>query len=134
MADMRSKRGSTWIGIALMLITGAIHLYYVKAEYVEAPYLGVMFFGAFLCSIVATLGIFRGEVFWGWGLGGLIAIDSLAGYLLSRTVGLPISGIEPWGPALGYLSLIVEAVLTIQSILTRPWEQIPFLAARFAHD
>jgi hypothetical protein len=130
MAVMFSKNAFTWFGIALILITGAIHLYYVKAEYMEAPYLGVMFFGAFLSSIVAAVGIYRGELLWGWGLGGLIAIGSFAGYLLSRTVGLPVSGVEEWGPVLGYLSLVIEAIFALQFAMKRPWDQIPLIAKR----
>jgi hypothetical protein len=128
--SVHSKNAFPWAGIVLLLITGVIHLNLAKAEYAEAPYLGILFFAAFYMSLVAAIGIFRGEFLWGWGLGGLIALASCVGYLLSRTVGLPISGIEPWGPATGYLSLLVEAFFIVQFLLERPWNQIPVFAKR----
>lgn len=84
-------------------------------EYADAPYLGIMFLGAFIGSIVAAIGIHWHEPLWGWGLGVLIGLGSIVGYILSRTVGLPISGIEPWGPAIGYVSLALEIVFVVLS-------------------
>ena len=105
---MHTIKRSMWIGMALILSTGIIHLSMFGEEHAEAPYLGIMFLGAFTGSIIAAIGIYRQEPLWGWGMGALMALGSIAGYLLSRTVGLPISGIEPWGPSLGYLSLVLE--------------------------
>ena len=104
---------SVWVGIGLILATGVIHGSMFSSEYEEAPYLGVMFLGALIGSIIAAIGIYRKQPVWGWGIGALLAAGSLLGYILSRTVGLPISGIEPWGPALGYLSLIVEILFLV---------------------
>ena len=125
---MFTKKTFSWIGIILILVVGAIHLYLVKDEYVDAAYLGAMFFGAFLSSIFAAIGIYRGNILWGWGLGVLIAVGSLAGYILSRTVGLPISGIEPWGPVIGYLSIILEVAFALQFAMTRPWNRITLIS------
>ena len=108
MAKMQIMKRSSWIGIVLILSTGIIHMSMFGEEYAEAPYLGVMFLCAFIGSIMAAIGIYRRELLWGWGTGALIALGSIAGYLLSRTIGLPISGIEPWGPATGYASLALE--------------------------
>ena len=60
---------------------------------------------------------------WGWSLAVLIAAGSLVGYLTSRTVGLPLSGIEEWGPVLGYLSIVVEAALILLFVYQKPWSQ-----------
>lgn len=105
---MRSMKYFDWIGIALILVTGFIHLSTAQDEYQDAPYLGVMFVGAFIVSIISAIGIYRKRPLWGWGMGLLVALGSIVGYILSRTVGLPISGIEAWGPPIGYLSLAVE--------------------------
>lgn len=107
---MKITKAFVWIGIALILSTGIIHIYMFAEEYAEAPYLGVMFLGSFIGSIIAAMGIFGRQPLWGWGIGAMIALGSIVGYVLSRTIGLPISGIEPWGPAIGYVSLVVEIV------------------------
>jgi hypothetical protein len=70
--------------------------------------LGLVFVAAFLLSVVKAIGIYRIQPLWGWSLSVLIAFGSLLGYLLSRTVGLPVSGVEAWGPFIGYLFLVVE--------------------------
>ncbi len=112
---MKAMKRSAWLGIVLILSTGLVHVSMVGEEYVEAPYLGVMFLGAFIGSIIAAIGIYRHELLWGWGTGVFIALGSIVGYLLSRTIGLPISGIEPWGPATGYVSLVVEILFVVLS-------------------
>jgi urea transporter len=114
MAKMQIMKTSGWIGIALILSIGIIHLSMYGEEYAEAPYLGIMFLGAFIGSIIAAMKIYRQEL-WGWGIGALIALGSILGYLLSRTIGLPISGIEPWGPATGYVSVVVEILFVVLS-------------------
>ncbi len=45
---MRSLKVYEWIGIALILIIGIIHIYTSPDEFKDAPYLGIMFVGAFL--------------------------------------------------------------------------------------
>ena len=49
---------------------------------------------------------------WGWPLGLVIAVGSLVGYVMSRTVGLPLIPAEPgaWLEPLGIASLIAEAL------------------------
>lgn len=110
---MRSIKIHEGIGIGLILIVGIVHIYTAPDEFKEAPYLGIMFVGAFIGSIIAAIGIFKKNFLWGWGVGALIAFGSCAGYLLSRTIGLPISGVEPWGPGIGYLSLMLEILFLV---------------------
>jgi hypothetical protein len=121
---MRNKKLSEWIGIALILIIGIIHVYTSPDEFNDAPYLGIMFVGAFFASIVAAIGIYRNQPLWGWGTGLLVALGSMVGYILSRTVGLPISGVEPWGPAIGYLSLILEFLFVAAFTRTAEFKQL----------
>jgi hypothetical protein len=121
---MRTMKYTALIGIALIVITGIIHIYMFPGEFTEAPYLGLMFVAAFLLSVVAAVGIYRKQPLWGWSLGALIAVGSLVGYLLSRTVGLPVSGIEAWGPFIGYLSLVVEVFFIVLFILTPEFKQL----------
>jgi hypothetical protein len=107
---MKTNKNISWIGIIVILITGLIHLYNAPGEFQDAPYMGVLFFVFFLSSIVSAIGIYRGELLWGWILGGLLSIGAIVGYLISRTVGMPISGVEDWGPPLAYFSIFLELI------------------------
>ena len=75
--------------------------------------MGVLFFVFFLASIASAIGIYYDRFMWGWILGGLLSLGAIIGYLISRTVGLPISGVEDWGPALAYFSIFLEIVYFI---------------------
>jgi hypothetical protein len=78
-----------WIGIVAILLIGLIHVVRAPAELGEAPYFGLMFVGNGVAAVVAAFGILRGARLWGWELGLFIAVGSLVGYVISRTVGLP---------------------------------------------
>jgi len=105
---MKTNKLYSWIGIIVILISGVIHLYNAYGEFQETPYMGILFFGFFLASIVSAVGIYRGELIWGWALGGFLCLGAIVGYLVSRTVGMPIAGVEDWGPALAYFSILIE--------------------------
>jgi hypothetical protein len=107
---MKNIKLYSWIGIIVILTSGLIHLYNAPGEFQDAPYMGILFFGFFLASIVSAIGIYRGEFLWGWALGGLLCIGAIVGYFVSRTVGMPISGIEDWGPPLAYFSILLELI------------------------
>jgi hypothetical protein len=117
---MKTKKLYSWIGIIVILLSGLIHLYNAPGEFQDAPYMGVLFFAFFLGSIVSAIGIYRGELLWGWSLGGLLAIGAIIGYLISRTVGMPISGIEDWGPPLAYFSIFLEFIYFTPFLGTNP--------------
>lgn len=98
-----------WSGIVLILIVGAIHLFDARDSFYEAAYKGWLFYANGFGSILAACGMFWGRR-WGWLLGLFIAFGSLAGYVASRTIGLPFIPPEPqdWLEPLGVTSLIVE--------------------------
>jgi hypothetical protein len=75
----------------------------------EATYLGLLFLANFGGAVVAAIGIYRGNK-WGWGLGALLAGGAFAGYVISRTLGLPGMPVEVWLEPLGVLSLLVEGL------------------------
>jgi len=102
----------TWAGIALIAATGLIHLIETPEYLAEMPYIGVLFALSVVGAMVAAFGIYRGER-WGWTLGVLVAGGSLVGYLLSRTVGLPLFRENTWeafAEPVGLLSLLVEGL------------------------
>ena len=92
----------------------------VPAEYSEAQYMGILFAINFLAAIIAAIGILRRQV-WGWLLGVVIAVGSLIGYILSRTVGLPGMEIEVWLQPMGLLSLAAEGIFLVLVFITKPW-------------
>jgi hypothetical protein len=100
-------------GIALILVTGAIHFIDAPGSFGDATYKGVLFLANGIAAVVAAFGIYRGERTWGWGLGVLVAGGALVAYVVSRTMGLP--GLVPdiWLEPLGILSLMVEAAFIV---------------------
>ncbi len=96
-----------------MVLLGAIHLYNAPGEYQEAHSIGLLFLANCIASWVAAAGIFRGSKGWGWGLGVLISAGTCAGYILSRTIGLPGMEIERWLNPTGIISLGVEGLFFI---------------------
>jgi hypothetical protein len=99
-----------WIGIVAILLIGLIHVVQAPAELGEAPYFGLMFVGNGVGAVVAAFGILRGARLWGWELGLFIAVGSLVGYVISRTVGLPRMEVEEGLQPLVILSFALEVV------------------------
>jgi hypothetical protein len=106
----KTSNTEKWIGISAILGIGLIHVLLASGEFEEASYIGLMFAICGAASIIAAIGIYRGARLWGWGLGLLIAGGAFAGYVLSRTVGLPGMEVEAWLNPLGILSLVLEVV------------------------
>jgi hypothetical protein len=100
-------------GIALILVTGAIHFIDAPGSFSDATYKGVLFLANGIAAVVAACGILRGERTWGWGLGVLVAGGALVAYVISRTVGLPRLAPDVWLEPLGILSLMVEAAFIV---------------------
>ncbi len=105
---MEVTKNVKWAGLALIVITGLIHLF-LAPEYFEeyGALYGAAFVLNFLGAAVAAVGIHRGERIWGWVLGAAIAAGAFVLYVASMTVGLPGGVSEPLEPV-GLLSLIVE--------------------------
>src|SRR3977135_3937651 len=96
-------------GVALILVTGAIHFIDAPSSFSDATYKGLLFVANGIAAIIAAVGIYRGRS-WGWLLGVLVAGGALVGYAISRTIGLPGLAPEIWiSSPLAVLSLAVEA-------------------------
>jgi uncharacterized membrane protein YfcA len=97
-------------GISAIVIVGLIHLINSPGDLEEGSYTGVLYLANFFGALVAAVGIYRGKR-WGWVLGWLVAGGAFAGYVISRTVGLPGLPVETeWLEPLGVLSLVVEGL------------------------
>lgn len=108
-------------GLAILLIIeiGLVHYFSAQHEFEEAAVLGYLFMANFIGALVAAYGIYRQKM-WGWWLGFAIAAGSLAGYIWSRTAGLPGLQAEAWIFPWGLTSLIVESLFILLAFL-RPW-------------
>jgi len=113
----------SWLGIALILQTGLLHLYAAPNEVVDAPFWGALFALNFIATLVAAFGLWRRQR-WGWVLGALIAGGSLIGYFLSRTSGMPGMEVEAWGDPAGSASLVVEGAFLVVALLAATWGQV----------
>jgi hypothetical protein len=101
-------------GLAIFLIIeiGLVHYFSSQHEFEEAWILGYLFIGNFFGALAAGYGIYRGKI-WGWGLGGFIALGSLAAYVWSRTSGLPTLRPEEWLYPWGVTSVITESLFCL---------------------
>jgi len=106
-------------GIALILVTGAIHLIDAPSSFGDATYKGLLFLANGIAAIIAAFGIHNGERRWGWELGVLVAGGALVSYVISRTVGLPGLAPDVWLEPLGILSLMVEAAFIVLFVQSR---------------
>jgi hypothetical protein len=109
-----------WYGIVLILEIGVLHIITAQGEYEEAAYMGYLFAANFFGSLVAAFGIYHRQ-FWGWMLGLIIAIGSIAGYIWSRTFGMPQMNVEEWFSPYGIVSISVECIFILLTLL-RPWK------------
>ena len=109
-------------GISLIIVVGLIHLIGAPEDLEEAPYQGLLFLANFFGAILAAIGIYRGRS-WGWSLGALVSVGAFAGYVISRTIGLPGLPVEEeWLEPLGLLSMVVEALFVglFLTVFVRP--------------
>ncbi len=112
-----------WLSVVVIALIGVVHLLMVPQEYDEVPYMGLLFGLNFIAAVVAAIGIYR-QANWGWLLGVSIAIGSVLGYTLSRTVGLPGMDVEEWLQPLGVLSLVIEALFILLAFVKKPWASL----------
>jgi hypothetical protein len=109
-----------WYGIVLILEIGLLHILTAQAEYAEAAYMGYLFAANFFGSLIAAFGIYCKQV-WGWVLGLVIALGSIAGYIWSRTLGMPGMNVEEWFSPYGIVSMSIEGAFILLFLL-RPWK------------
>jgi hypothetical protein len=109
-----------WSAVGLLILIAVIHLYMAPSEYEEAPLLGYLFVANFLAAVAAAVGI-RRQAAWGWVLGFWAAGGAIAGYIATRTVGMPGMEPEAWLYPVGVVSTLVEMAFVVLFVLARPW-------------
>jgi hypothetical protein len=110
-----------WLAIFLILETGLLHILTAQAEYEEAAYMGYLFAANFFGALLAAFAIYHRQL-WGWVLGLVVAAGSIAGFIYSRTFGMPGMNIEEWFSPYGIVALLVEGGFIFIFLLC-PWRQ-----------
>jgi hypothetical protein len=117
------------VGAVGLAGVGLIHLLDSIGKFHETPYMGWMYVGLIIASlIVAAVLIVTGSQL-AWTAAGALALSAIAGYTLSRTTGLPSAtdDIGNWSEPLGLASLFVEGcvVALTGTVLARSRRPLP---------
>jgi len=110
-------RQATAAGIGLLAVIGAVHLLYAQGYYAFVAYVGALFYATAAGVVVVAVGLVCGARVWGWMLGMLLAAGALAGYVVSRTIGLPMFPILPWQDPFGLVAMAAEALFIALGVL-----------------
>jgi hypothetical protein len=102
------------LGVAL------IHFLDVFDKFKETPYLGVAYVLLIAGCVAASWLLLKHDARPGWTLALVASAGTLAGFILSRTTGLPGArgDIGNWTEPLGLASLFVEGLVVLMSIYT----------------
>src|SRR6478609_62142 len=90
-------------------IVGVIHLALAKGEFDEQAYVGALFVAGGLGALFVAVRLWMGSDTFAWSLGALLAAGMFAGFLVSRTTGLPGGEKESEWALSGIVSLLLEA-------------------------
>lgn len=107
------------IGVVLLLLIAYIHFMIIKTGFRLQEYLGILFVLDVIGALVSALWIAIFDAVGGWMLGGLIALGSIIGFVLTRTVHLPgLHRLLLWGSPTGpgIISLVVEVIIVLLAL------------------
>src|SRR4051794_24544994 len=105
---MTSEKTIRRLGAAALAVVGVIHLI-LSPEYLdEQAYLGALFIAGGIGALLVAARLWFAPDRAAGSLGVVIAAGMFAGFILSRTVGLPGFKEAEWEPS-GIASLILEA-------------------------
>ena len=110
----REGAGARVAAIACLAGIALTHALDLGHKWDEAPYVGVLFVLAIAASVLLALLLAAPRPpRLAWDLAGGLALSLMAGYFVSRTIGLPRldSHVGHWRDAAGSASLVFEAVL-----------------------
>jgi hypothetical protein len=104
--------------VAIIGLAGValIHVLDAHDTFASTPYLGWLYVGLITGSLGSAAWLLRASDSRAWAAGALLSLGAIAGFVYSRTVGLPGStgDIGNWWQPLGLASLFVEgAVATL---------------------
>jgi hypothetical protein len=107
MFSSSASRPTLLIAVALIVLTGLIHVVEAPEYLEEEVYVGVLFILNALGAAASAYGLLHGAPRWAWLLGVLVAGGAFVAFILSRTTGLPSFKQDEW-EGLGLVSLVVE--------------------------
>jgi hypothetical protein len=96
------------LAAGLLAATGALHLVLAPEYLQEKAYIGVLFILGGIASLAVAARLWKRSDRVAWGLGALTAAGMAAGFILSRSVGLPGFHESDWELS-GVLSVLLEA-------------------------
>ena len=105
--------------IAVVGLAGValIHLLDIPGKFQETPYLGWLYVALILGCVAVAASLVHSSDPRAWTAAALLPLGAIAGYTLTRTVGLPqaMDDIGNWSEPLGMASLFVEGSLVALS-------------------
>lgn len=124
------RRGITALGLIAIAI---IHILDLPSKWQEVRYLGVAYIGAIITSLILAerLVMKRKNVTLDFYLSALLSASILAGFTLTRTVGLPgaMDDIGNWLEPVGLVSIVVEILVIWNSLRAVKELESPAVAA-----
>ncbi len=117
--DEFSGRILRWAGASLIFLVGGAHVLISGEHFLTATYLGVLFLANFFGSVAVAFALYWSPNRWPWLLGDLISGGTIAGFVVSRTVGLPGAPefVGQWLNIAGLLTLMVAGAFVSLSLL-----------------
>jgi hypothetical protein len=103
------------VGAVAMAGVAAIHLVLAPEYLSEEPYIGALFLLGAVAGAVIAWRLWRSADTTSWAAGAFIAAGMAAGFVLSRTVGLPGFHESEW-EASGILSLLLEGTFLAAAV------------------
>ena len=107
------RRGIAAVGLASIAL---VHLLDVPDKFDELPYVGGLFVGLIITSLLLAEGMIRTDDLRVWLVAGVVSAATIVGYAISRTSGLPGDegdDIGNWTEPLGLASLLVEGIVVL---------------------
>ena len=99
-----------------LCVTAGVHIADVSGKLEETTYIGLLFIlGPIATAMLAAVLLVGPNPLVGWLLGAGVSAATAAGYILSRTTGLPNArdDIGNWGEPIGVLSLLSEGAVLL---------------------
>jgi hypothetical protein len=103
MTRMQARR----LAAGLLGATGALHLVLAPEYLEEKAYIGVLFILGGLASLAVAARLWTHDDRRAWALGWLMAVGMAAGFILSRSIGLPGFHESDWELS-GIVSVLLE--------------------------
>jgi hypothetical protein len=110
------------LGALLLGGVAATHILDLPDKLAEAHYMAALFCGLIVASIALAALLLTGRaIHFAWGAAAGVSVAAIAGYVLSRSVGLPelADHVGRWADPMGIAALVCEAGLVALAVRAR---------------